>query len=419
MDKYISALRGGARIRITGANTAQVLNRCVESGVDFGKAVASDEFTVDISVKRKDAGKVYIIAERSMCTAQLLRENGIPVQGRRIKKRYVLMIAPVLLIVFMAWSSMHVWDIQVVGNETISDGEILRALSKAGVTTGSYWPSFVSDNIRSRVMVQIPEIRWITVNITGSRATVLVRERVQSPELFKENAGVNIEAEKAGIITDICIYRGQSRIKHGQTVAQGDVLVSGAVDSTFADTRTLHAKADIWARTWYEIVSAAPLSEHRKLSEGSEEKGLSLVFGDKRINFYNNSGKVGENYDKIYSERRLGVEGIFSLPFKLVRTAITEYELVEVQLDANDVADRLKAELLDELSGRIGLDGEIISTAFTHIEKDGIIYVTLRAECHENIAAEREMTQAEFLEIEHLNSEREEESKDDGTDNDG
>ena len=44
------------------------------------------------------------------------------------------------------------------------------------------------------------------------------------------------------------------------------------------------------------------------------------------------------------------------------------------------IRERLRAGLLESI------DGEIVSLSFSEIEKDGTVYVTLRARCFENIA---------------------------------
>ena len=399
MDKYIAAFRGGVRLEITGANPEKVLNRCTQEGIEFITAVPSDDFTVSITVKRKDSDKVYIISERCMCSVQKVSESGIPVKAKKMQKRHAFFVIPLLLTLLLVWSSLRVWEINIVGNTEVPDGEILLALENAGVTVGSFWPSFVSDNIRSRVMVQIPKLRWLAVNISGSCAEVVVRERVEKPKIFDWREKIHIVAEKSGVVTKILAYNGQTMINSGQTVEKGDVLVSGLVQSTLAPIRTEHAKAEIWARTWYELVAAAPVYQQRKIPSEKEHTIFSMILGDKRINFYHNSGKTGEDYDRINSEYGLSIAGVFYVPFKLMTSRIQEYHIIEAELDHDLVAEGLKKQLVDELSERIREDGSISDTAFSTAVKDGILYLTLRAECIENIAHEREITYAELAEV--------------------
>ena len=398
MDKYVAAFRGGVRLEITGANPETALNKCAQEGIEFMRAVPSGDFTVALIVKRKDMKRVYIISERHMCSVKKISETGLPMEVVKMRNRHAFFMIPFMLALLLTWSTLHVWEINIVGNAEVSDGEILLALENAGVTVGSFWPSFVSDNLRSRVMVQIPKLRWIAVNISGSRAEIVVRERLEKPRIFDEKAKIHVVAGKAGIVTEIMAYNGQTMISAGQTVAKGDVLVSGLVQSILAPTRTEHARANIWARTWYELVAAAPVYEQRKIPGDEENTFFSAILGDKRINFYHNSGKTGEDYGRINSEYGLSIAGVLYVPLKLMKSSMSDYHIKDVELNHDAVAEELKQKLTGELYERIGEGGSISETAFSHTEKDGFLYLTLRAECIENIACERDITYAELAE---------------------
>lgn len=69
----------------------------------------------------------------------------------------------------------------VVGNETVPEAQILRELQNLGVGFGTYGPSHVR-RAENRMLLQIPKLQWLTVQQSGMRACVVVRERRrQSP----------------------------------------------------------------------------------------------------------------------------------------------------------------------------------------------------------------------------------------------
>ena len=59
-------------------------------------------------------------------------------------------------------------------------------------------------------------------------------------------------------------------------------------------------------------------------------------------------------------------------------------------LFCDEAADRMKQRLIDELQAQIG-DGEIVSYTCSVSESDELLYLTLRAECLENIAISGEI----------------------------
>ena len=89
-------------------------------------------------------------------------------------------------------------------------------------------------------------------------------------------------------------------------------------------------------------------------------------------------------------EYNLGIDGLFALPVSLVRETVIVSRPAEGP-DADPAA--MQQRLEDSLRGSI--DGEIVSRSFSVAERDGAVYVTMRARRFENIARVQEITQAE------------------------
>ena len=102
------------------------------------------------------------------------------------------------MLILLGASGLYIWDIDIVGNETVSDSEILDALSECGVYIGANWTGFNSDMIRSRALELMPQLSFITVNVHGSRATVIVRERIEPPALESGTGTRDMVARRSG-----------------------------------------------------------------------------------------------------------------------------------------------------------------------------------------------------------------------------
>ena len=82
------------------------------------------------------------------------------------------------------------------------------------------------------------------------------------------------------------------------------------------------------------------------------------------------------------------------MPLIIVREKYAEYTR-DTRLGILEAQELLQKRLMERLKLQIG-DGEIVSTAFdTSLEGD-VLKVTLRAECLEQIAAERPFTPEEL-----------------------
>ena len=123
------------------------------------------------------------------------------------------------------------WTIEVVGNETVSSDEILDFLEEEGLKIGSYKSALNPRELERKTLLELKELSWIAVNITGSTVTVEVNERILPPDMYLDNdKACNIVARYTGQIHSMDIYDGQSDLQVGDTVLAGDLIVSGIVE---------------------------------------------------------------------------------------------------------------------------------------------------------------------------------------------
>ena len=402
MESPLHLMRGCVTVTVEGALPEKLLNLCAGNGLRFWNASPASGYSLTMTIYRRDHSRLCALAERAQCRITSSSERGLPRTARPLKRRYAFIIGVALAAALLFWSSLFIWDLDVYGNETVSDAEILAALDECGVGVGSFWPFMSSDLIRCRVILRVPELKWLTVNVRGSHASVIVREATPKPELRDEYTPTDITAAKAGIITNIMAYAGETQVVKGQTVDQGELLVSGGVRSTLAQPRFLHACADIYARVWYDLTAKCPLKAAEKRYTGRSTTRYALIFGDERINFYGNSGISGAGCDKIISERSLAIKGVFALPVTLVKETLTEFETVYSEPNRQYLQNRLRELLNDRLARELGEDGTLIQSSFSAAVQDGYLVVTLHAECVENIAREQTMSEERIEEIRSL-----------------
>ncbi|MBP8640977.1 MAG: sporulation protein YqfD [Oscillospiraceae bacterium] len=397
MERLSDKARGYALIKAVGVEPTRLVDSAAAQGLDFWGVYPEDDYTLVFRTRLNHAEAILSFADKCCCEAKIIEKRGAPIEAKKLRRRYVLWALPVIFLALLVTSSFFIWEIDITGNETVSKIQILNALEDSGVYIGSYSPNFTSDNIRSRVLIRIPELKWISVSVFGSRAVVEVRERTEIPELYDEDEPVKIVAKQSGIIEQINVLRGFSLFKKGQTAAESETLIDGAVPSTFSETEIVHAEGSVIARTWYEISAVMSLQSKEKTYTGQEKSCFALIVGNKRINFYGKSRIFDMKCDNIVSKKTLGVKGFFQLPITLVSEKAVFYELTVADVSKEDARVGLETRLNDELKYKIGESGQIVSSEYNFSVIDGFAVGTLRAECIQNIAAEKEMTAEEII----------------------
>ena len=396
MERLSDEARGYAVIKAVGAEPTRLIDRCAAGNIEFWGVSPEDDFTLVFHTRLKYADDIKEFAEKCCCEVEIIERCGAPIKAKKLRKRYALWIFPALFMSLLVASYFFIWKIEITGNENVTDIEILNALEDSGVYIGSYWPTFTSDNIRSRVLVKIPELKWISISVFGSRAVVEVRERTDIPEIFDEDDAVKLIADQSGVVESVSVLRGYALFKKGQAALENETLINGAVPSTFAAPEIVHAEGNVIAKTWHEITAVMPLEYSEKIYTGKKNSRFALILGNNRINFYGKSRISYNDCDNIISKNRLGIEGFFELPVIFVKETSKAYELHTASYPEDAAKTLLETKVNDELKRKLGKDGEIISSEYTFSVVDGYAVGTLRAECKQNIAAEKEMTADEI-----------------------
>ena len=377
--------RGSVLCEIRGAAPLRCLNALGEAGIEAKRAERADEFTLRLTLDERDYSAAAAIAARSQCELARISSRGGALLARRLRRRIALLTAAVVCFALLAAGSLFVWEIDISGCESVTEGEVRRALASAGVAEGSFWPAWDADAVKNHLLLEIPELAWAGVSVSGSRAEVRVRERIERPELASDGAPGSITAAASGIIERMEVYEGAPAVSVGDAVAAGETLVSGEMASAVGDTRYVRARAAVTARTYVELTACAPL-KYGRLLEADTHSRWSLIIGSKRVNFFRGSSQTPPGCGKIIEEYPLAWEGVFRLPVTLVRETVIEYAAGEAEEDPALLEQRLAEALQSRLERRLEGRGEALSVHFTARESGGALYVTLRAECREDIA---------------------------------
>ena len=384
MTDIRKSLLGTVEAELRGPEPEMLLERCRAAGLQLWTILPVDKCTLRISLWQRDLAALRQICEEQSYTLEVLMLWGGSRNRELLRRRKGLLLGLLFAVLLLFGSSLFVWQLEVLGCERVSTGEILRTLAACGVEPGAFRPAIDPELVKSRVLTELPELEWITVNISGSRARVLVLEREARPKLLSENAPAALHAARSGIVRKVTALSGHSLVEPGDAVLEGDLLISGELESLSGGVRQEPALGEVQAETWYEITSVCPMEMLRIREIAGKTDSFTLQVGKNRRIFWPTSRKGLDECDKIMHEYTLGIEGLFSTPLRLIRTTRHDRRTSESFAQREE---EMKAALLRGLEERI--DGEILDHAFSVGRSDGLLMVTLRARCLENITRDR------------------------------
>lgn len=278
-----------------------------------------------------------------------------------------------LFFVFVCWIlfSFFVWDVRVEGNETLPSSVVEAELENAGLFAGSSWHSLSLSEVERHLLASSEDIGWVNINRKGSVAFVTVREKntVQNPE---EPSGYsNIVAACDCVIEEITVKSGIPMVKAGDTVKEGQLLISGVIPDELGGG-FLRAEGVVIGRVSENFGVEVPRCEE-VLMYGEETLYESKIkIFNFSINIFKNYRNSDEDCAIIESIEECMILGKYRLPVKIMETYTKKAQIQKFERSDSELvsvaASRLSKlriiKLCDAEILKIKTDGEFTSSGY-------------------------------------------------------
>ncbi|MEA4964465.1 MAG: sporulation protein YqfD [Oscillospiraceae bacterium] len=383
------ALRGYVEVELHSAAPERCLNRLADWEVPFWDTTPLDEFTVRLFVFFRDLKRLRHEAERAQAEVRVVREApGVWFFLTWLRRPFLL--AGLALAIFAVLRfPCYVWTVSVSGNETIPTSEILRAVDTLGVCFGTKTDSIHSQDIKNRLLNLVDGLQWAAVNCSGGCCQVLVKEREKAPTLLDRQQAADVVAARDGTIIQMSVLEGQTLCQVGDTVTEGQKLVSG-VNDFVVNLQTARAQAEIYALTWRNLEVKTPAVCEVPAERGQKSVARYLQIGRLRIKISGSSSISGVTCDKIIEREKLTLPGGITFPVTLItetcRETVTEERPVTEQ-EATVILEGYGANTVE----RSMVAGQILSQKKSVVSASGCYILQCIYSCQEMIAREQEI----------------------------
>ncbi len=345
--RAIYFLSGGVKITAAAADAEKILNICMRYGFVYRYMMRKDDdFSLECSMYTADMLKQ--VCTRCEIKISIVKKYGLPYILSKYRKRTGLLSGLILAAALIICSELFLWDIRVTGCESIGEQAVIAELCDQNLGLGSYIPGLDVDIIENRVLINSPDISWISINLKGSVAYVEIREKVPEPPA-KRNNPANLLAAHDGQIEAIEAEKGSVAVKVGQHVRRGDLLVSGVYDSAVFGYRYTRAAGSVFARTVRQIQVEIPLKYEVKSYTGDEQREIAVFFFSRAIKLYRNTGFLVGSYDTISNVENFCLFDGTRLPFSYETTTYRWYAIETAERDSLEATELA----YDELNRRI------------------------------------------------------------------
>ncbi len=272
---------------------------------------------------------------------------GLPNVIFKYKKRPGIFVGIIIFALITGYFSLLVWDIEIIGNNELSDTYVLDTVKEYGLYQGVMRSSVDLDGLCQKIMINDGSIGWLSVNFRGTRAYVEVIEYDTEKNKDKDanTNAQNIVAARDGRILEIDVYKGVAAVEAGDTVKAGDLLISGIVESSESGYKLKMAEGRVIAEVEDTFRIEIPYEYTQNVYTGNTTREKSIFLFGREIKLLKNSGNVYDKCDIIMNIKKLELFDQIKLPVEISEKLYNEYEERVTVLSAESAAEIANLEL--------------------------------------------------------------------------
>ena len=357
-------LKGYVIIQAEGLCVARFLKRITDAGIRIRDVRRTEDAVIRFTIPAKQFFSLRKLRKGLPLRIRILGRGGLPFLLRKLKRRPVLWVGTCMLFCGMLFLSKRIWIIRVSETKQVDTDEVLSLLDDHGIRPGTYLEGPILITAANDLSAQVHDAAWIGLDREGILLNVNVVEALPESAKRTDRVPSDIIAECDGIVTSIRVMRGQARVKVGDHVKAGEVLISGTV---YYKDETVDMAADgvVYAAVSYR--SEAELSD--SVSESYETEASEQI---RILRFWN--AEITRTKPSFAHYRLImpgTVQEIGLLPFAIETAEAREIGFRERTLSDEESEQYALAEAREQAYAAVPRNASIINTYGTIKNQDG------------------------------------------------
>lgn len=237
-------MKGTVTFSVIGAYCEEYINDIFEQGISISN-IRNTENIIYADIDMKYYPIAAKLSRKYGVRVRIVNKKGMYFRLSGIKKRPGLVLGIMVSAAMVFTLRLFIWHIDVHGNNTLTDEQVLSMIENYGFTAGVFANSTDALDAERKIMLSSDRIKWINIEVNGSRADVYLSERdIGNDADIDYKTPCNIVASRSCVITDTDVTSGKLMYEKGSGVAEGSVIVSGFVSSGEA-LILVHSDAEI------------------------------------------------------------------------------------------------------------------------------------------------------------------------------
>lgn len=368
-------LTGYVRIYLRSLTPERELGRIAKTGAVLRRVRRLSPTCISALCTPGDAAKI----SGAGLPVRIAENGGISVKLKQLFRRAGLGAAALITAAAVILLQGRVFFFRIYGINGISPDWVMAQLAQSGIVPGARASGEMLEKAEA-ALIRDGRVQWACVSGQGAYVTVTVKEK-NEPEMPDYMTPGDLTAKKTAVIEELTVLQGTAKVRAGQLVLPGQVLISGELIYGGKPAGYVAAMGKCRARVWTSVYMQLPLEK-----EVTEPTGrMQRIEGVRIFGRSFGARPEFENYTAVSQSRPIMYRGL-----PVLSESITYYEQQKrkVRITPQELLKENEARLRCLLDERLdGITPERIS--FSCTEYNGGALLEICAETVEEIAVFR------------------------------
>ncbi len=334
-------IRGYVRVKLTGDEIFRLFNMCKSHAITL-RNIVQEEQKIHCDILISDFFLMLPLLKKTKTRMKIVKKVGVPFWIQKGRRRLCFFISLFACLFMLNAVDRYVWAIEYIGNLQISNDELKDFISEENIHYGMKKDELQLEELEKRLRAQFPLVTWTSIYLEGTKLCVEVKENdVAKYDKDNQSGGSNLVATEAGTVTSIITRNGVPKVKAGDWVEEGQILVEGLVPVydealTVVDYQVYHADADVYLNTIMpyadEVIKRYSVMEYT----GKVQNCFFVEVAGRRYEFPG-FWKSFKEYEKISQKWQVSILEDIYLPMFYGNVIYKEYQLCYLEHTQNEM----------------------------------------------------------------------------------
>ncbi|MCI8633130.1 MAG: sporulation protein YqfD [Lachnospiraceae bacterium] len=347
-------VQNSVRIKAQGTQLSRFLALLLARNILYQNAkYQGDSLFLDLPAKQYR--QAVSCAKKAGVRIRIEKRRGAAFFFFRHRRRKWLLLLILPLVIAIGILPRFIWTIEIEGLQKISQVEMLRRLEAEGVHEGMRKSEMDGAAVREAILLAYQDLSWLSISVEGTVLKVAAAESVAAPEMIDRTSPCDLIADQRCVIYSIITEGGTPKVKQGDVVQEGDVLICGEVllkdDDGNETLQEAHAAGVVFGKREWRAEEEMQYAYEQQIWEEKGYQGILFRFGETAWEIKNpfrhaeQEVKMESTILRLPLGNGLSISRVEHAPYGL---AAAEYTREELEIKLRERLEKRKAELLED-----------------------------------------------------------------------